>query len=40
MTFKWLIFREIVKIAQQLGALPPDPAHNTLELHQFAQYAA
>ena len=40
MTLKWLFFQEIEKIAQQLGAQPPDPAHNTFELHQFAQHAA
>ena len=35
-----IFFQEIVKIAQQLGALPPDPVNNTLELHQYVQRAA
>ena len=39
MTVKWLFFQKNVKIAQRLGALPPDPVNNTLELHQFVQHA-
>ena len=39
MTLTWLFFPEIAKIALRLGALPPDPVHNTFELHQFAQHA-
>ena len=34
------MFFLIAKIAQRLRALPPDPLHNTLELHQFPQHAA
>ena len=34
------MFFLIAKIAQRLRALPPDPLHNTLELHQFGQHAA
>ena len=35
-----IFFPEIAKVAQRLGALPPDPVHDTLELHPFAQHAA
>ena len=35
-----VFFKEIAKIAQRLGYLPPDAVHNTLELHPFAQHAA
>ena len=38
-TLKWLFFQETAKIAQRLGALPPDPMYNTLKLHQFVQHA-
>ena len=40
MTLKWLLFQEIAKIAQRLGAKPPVPFHNAVELYQFSQHAA
>ena len=35
-----IFFKEIAKIAQQLGLCLQTPINNTVELHQFVQHAA